>query len=314
MGVAPTSAGSAVQRKSFDASIYAYSGAYDHARFLAAFKANVKTAGFAATTDEDILELLGFIEADMAVTDLRWTAYLLATAFWEGRSKVREMHQVIDRKGRPLVDKKGNKVERTITKWRIMQATEEIGHGRGRRYHEPVKITLDPSGDVLVTEHDGDQWTVNPLGHIKPKKKKIHVGAKDGAPAAKAYADSKGAEESYYGRGFVQLTWWDNYVRAGVELGLGDLLLIHPEKLKEPSIAYRVMAHGMRTGKIFANGHKLADYFTGTGSDYVGARAMVNGVDHDEDIAAIARNIEAALLLSKVTATRPAAPGAGRIP
>ncbi len=296
------------RRPAFDASAYAYAGAYDHDRFFAEFTSRISATGFAGTTRDDILTLLGFIEADAGITDLRWAAYLLATAFWEGRATVKEKRPMHDRKGRVLVDKKGNVVERTVTKWRVMQATEEIGHGRGRAYHEPVKVGLDPSGDVLVTEHDGDQWTVNPLGHIKAARKHMHVGAKDGASAAKRFTDAKGSEESYYGRGFVQLTWWDNYVRAGVELGMGDLLLVNPEKVKDPSIAYKIMAHGMLTGTIFANGHKLGDYFTATGSDYVGARAMVNGSDHDDDIANIAEKIEAALLASKI-AVRPTVGG-----
>lgn len=302
-------------KPAFNAAQYAYAGAYDHDKFLTEFKKRIATGGFAETTDTDLLELLGFIEDDPDITDVRWTAYLLATAFWEGRSLVKGQHQRYDKKGKALIDKKGNPVMRSVTKWRVMQATEEIGHGAGRRYHEPVKVLLDDSG-IVVTEHDGDQWTVNAMGQIRPKTRKPKVGAEDGASAAQIYLDAKGSELSYYGRGYVQLTWWDNYVRAGVELGLGDELLIHPDKVKEPATAYKVMAYGMRTGKIFANGHKLADYFTKNGSNYVGARAMVNGADHNADIAAIAEKIEAALLASKLTpgpAPAAASPGAVRM-
>jgi hypothetical protein len=97
----------------------------------------------------------------------------------------------------------------------------------------------------------------------------------------------------------VQLTWWSNYARAGIALGRGLELLLHPERVKEPKVAYELMSHGMRTGTIFANGHKLEHFMTAKKTDYEGARAMVNGKDHADDIAAVARQFEAVLRKSK---------------
>lgn len=49
-----------------------------------------------------------------------------------------------------------------------MAPVDEVGHGNGRRYHEPVKIKLLPDGTARVTEHDGDQFLVKRNGTFKP--------------------------------------------------------------------------------------------------------------------------------------------------
>jgi len=59
------------------------------------------------------------------------------------------------------------------------------------------------------------------------------------------------------------------------------------------------MSHGMRTGFGFANGRTFSKYFSGSTTNYVGARAMVNGEDSAQEIAAYARRFEEALFASK---------------
>jgi predicted chitinase len=125
------------------------------------------------------------------------------------------------------------------------------------------------------------------------------MGAAATQKAVKTYADDDGTELSYFGRGYVQLTWWSNYARASAQLGLGLQLLLDPAQVLQPAIAYQLMAHGMRTGEGFANGRKFSNYFNGAKTDYVKARAMVNGSDHAADIAAIARQFEIILLAAK---------------
>jgi putative chitinase len=113
-------------------------------------------------------------------------------------------------------------------------------------------------------------------------------------------SDGKKYKNRYYGRGYVQLTHEDNYRTMSQELNMGDELLIHPERVLKPAIAYKVISLGMTTGKSFANGHKFADYSTGKKKmDYVGARHMVNGIDHNHDIAEIAKQLETMLMAAK---------------
>jgi putative chitinase len=82
--------------------------------------------------------------------------------------------------------------------------------------------------------------------------------------------------QCFYGRGFVQLTWADNYKRATSELQLDgdDDIYWHADRALDPDIAGNVMYRGMREG--WFTGEKLADYFNETRDDPIGARAIIN--------------------------------------
>lgn len=95
----------------------------------------------------------------------------------------------------------------------------------------------------------------------------------------------------FYGRGLVQLTLQDNYRRMSTVAGCD--LVANPERALEWPIALRVLFSGMTLGMF--TGKKLADYFNATIDDPVGARAIVNGSDHAEDVAGIYRAFLAAL-------------------
>ena len=99
----------------------------------------------------------------------------------------------------------------------------------------------------------------------------------------------------FYGRGYVQLTWYENYARAGQFL---DLDLLHrPELTLTPGIAYQIMEQGMLAG--WFTGKKLSDYITLNTADYVGARRIINGKDRAEKIASYACIFETALRRAK---------------
>ena len=165
---------------------------------------------------------------------------------------------------------------------------------------------LLPGGTARVTEQDGDQFEVAVNGNFRALTKSARQGAVHGGAISATYNADNGTEHAYYGRGYVQLTWWSNYAKAGAAIGRGLDLLLDPELVTEPDVAYELMSHGMRTGKGFANGHTLAHYFHGSHADYVNARAMVNGSDHAQDIAAIAKKFEKLLQASRLdTAIRP---------
>jgi hypothetical protein len=82
--------------------------------------------------------------------------------------------------------------------------------------------------------------------------------------------------QTYYGRGFVQLTWRDNYARADQELGLfaGDSLEWHADNALKPPIAAAVMFKGMAEGWFC--GCTLADYFNDHEDDPYNARDIIN--------------------------------------
>jgi len=143
-----------------------------------------------------------------------------------------------------------------------------------------------------TTKHEcADRW--QPIeefgkGASRPYGKKVKVVGADG----KTYLIA------YYGRGYVQLTWKDNYDKMSKALGLGDDLLIHPERVMEPEIAYNIMSYGMRKGSF--TGKKLADYINGTTCDYKSARKIINGLDKWALIKDYANKFESFFTLSRI--------------
>jgi putative chitinase len=129
-----------------------------------------------------------------AKLDLRWLAYMLATAFHETAQ--------------------------------AMQPVEEFGKGAGMSYGAP-----DPE-----------------------------------------------TGQAYYGRGYVQLTWRDNYHKATVELGLkgDDDLEWNADKALDSIVAAEVMYKGMYEG-WFRPPNNLPKYFNATTDDPYGAREIING-------------------------------------
>ncbi len=97
--------------------------------------------------------------------------------------------------------------------------------------------------------------------------------------------------EAYYGRGYVQLTWKENYERAGRALGRD--FVGNPDKTLDPETAYQILSRGMHEG--WFTGKALDDYISGTKTDYVNARRIVNGTDKAEEIASEARKFETLL-------------------
>jgi len=90
-------------------------------------------------------------------------------------------------------------------------------------------------------------------------------------------------KQVYYGRGYVQLTWRDNYKRATRELGLegDDDLEWHAGRALDPIIAAEVMFIGMmegwfRTGKD-GTPETLGKYFNADRDDAFSARDIING-------------------------------------
>lgn len=97
--------------------------------------------------------------------------------------------------------------------------------------------------------------------------------------------------KSFYGRGYVQITWEDNYKKLGKAIGVD--LFNDPDKALEPKVAAEIAVYGMIKG-VFT-GKKLSDYITDSKTDYVGARRIINGSDRAAMIAEYADNFKLAL-------------------
>jgi predicted chitinase len=81
--------------------------------------------------------------------------------------------------------------------------------------------------------------------------------------------------KSFYGRGYVQLTWEKNYKEMGKILNVD--LFNNPDLALEAKIAADILAYGMIKGTF--TGKKLSDYISKVKADYVGARRIINGTD-----------------------------------
>lgn len=100
----------------------------------------------------------------------------------------------------------------------------------------------------------------------------------------------------YYGRGFVQLTWYENYANMGKLLGVD--LLNNPDLAMNMEIAIKIMFEGMLRAKSrFGDftGKSLEDYFNASKTDWVNARRIINGMDKADLIAGYAKTFYKAL-------------------
>jgi putative chitinase len=87
--------------------------------------------------------------------------------------------------------------------------------------------------------------------------------------------------QTYYGRGFVQLTWKANYARQANKLRVD--LVGTPDLAMDAPTAAKVLLGGMVAGDF--TGATLGHYFNDTADDPVNARRIINGTDCAEKIA-----------------------------
>lgn len=119
---------------------------------------------------------------------------------------------------------------------RTMQPIEEYGKGKGRPYGSRLKMAKNSAGNRIP------------------------------------YTDTT---EIFYGRGFVQLTWYENYDKAGKKLGKN--FLQNAKGVMDITNATKIMFVGMMEG--WFTGAKLSTFFNGATEDWKNARKIINGLD-----------------------------------
>ena len=99
----------------------------------------------------------------------------------------------------------------------------------------------------------------------------------------------------YYGRGLVQITWKENYSKAGNKLGYGEQFANNPDMVMDQDISVKILVLGSKEG--WFTGKKLSDYINRTTGkkDYKQARRIINGTDKAQKIADEALIFEKAL-------------------
>lgn len=100
----------------------------------------------------------------------------------------------------------------------------------------------------------------------------------------------------FAGRGYVQLTGRNNYVRAGKKVGAD--LVSNPDLAMRADIAARILREGMVDG--WFTGKKFATYLPAVGKatvdQFTQARRIINGLDRAGKIALEAMGFQAALV------------------
>ncbi|MBU0653730.1 MAG: hypothetical protein KJ914_01205 [Gammaproteobacteria bacterium] len=162
-----------------------------------------------------------------------------------------------------------------------------------RNYPFPDKLT---AGQVKGMDHILDEWLRRGLTDLRwlayMLATTFHETAYSMEPI-REFGQGQGKEygTTHYGRGFVQLTWKNNYQKMGDLLGID--LVNNPDKALEWGIATKVMFEGMINGLFTGVG--LPKYFAGEESDWRNARKIINGLDRADNIAHYARAFYVAL-------------------
>lgn len=134
---------------------------------------------------------------------------------------------------------------------------------------------------MLATSYHETAKTMQPIeeygkGRGRPYGRKLKM-------SRKPYTSP---DKIYYGRGDVQLTWYENYEKMGELLNIP--LLEQPELALKPDISAKIMIEGMTKGRSNRGdftGVSLETYFNSTKNDPVNARRIINGLDKAELIA-----------------------------
>lgn len=100
----------------------------------------------------------------------------------------------------------------------------------------------------------------------------------------------------YCGRGLVQLTWKNNYQKAGDAIGVD--LVSDPDLALDPTNAAKILRNGMDqgwfSGRAFSN-YLPTDGSAATHDQFVQARRIINGQDRADLIAGYADGFQDAL-------------------
>lgn len=110
-------------------------------------------------------------------------------------------------------------------------------------------------------------------------------------PKAEAWRKRNLRYYPYHGRGYVQLTWKNNYQKYADLLGVD--MVNQPELACVPRHACFILVHGFRIGTF--TGRRITDYIDETRCDYVNARRCINALDRAHDIARLAERHALAL-------------------
>lgn len=148
-------------------------------------------------------------------------------------------------------------------------------------YHESYNTRKNPHWHPIR-----EGFTATNAGAVAAVTSLFNRGA-----ISKNYALPEPNGKSYYGRGYVQITWPKNYVRLGARIG--QPLYENPDLALDRKIAAEILVVGMAEGLY--TGRKLSSYINEQITDFRNARRIINGMDKADLIAGYAEDFYDAL-------------------
>jgi putative chitinase len=154
---------------------------------------------------------------------------------------------------------------------------------------------------ALATAYHETAHTMQPIKEYGGSKYYTRMYDVTGSRPSLARANGNttpGDGPKYCGRGYVQLTWKANYLKAERKCGITGLV-DNPELAMVPVNAAKIMTGGMEGGWFSGKGCK--DYLPATGEanqkQFMDARRIINGQDKADAISGHATNFQRALQL-----------------
>lgn len=145
-------------------------------------------------------------------------------------------------------------------------------------------------GYIVDAMHAANMWRVEHVAYTLATV--YHETKATWEPVAEAYwlDDPEGYRRKlryypYYGRGYSQLTWLDNYIYMSEVTGYD--LVKDPDMAMVPIVAAEVLVHGMLYG-FYPGGPTLHWYLNELKTDFYNARRVVNVLDKAQLIAGYA--------------------------
>lgn len=136
-------------------------------------------------------------------------------------------------------------------------------------------------GYILGTAYWETARTMQPIEEIGRGRSRVY--GQRNAPVMAGSSRRVQNNHIYYGRGYVQLTWFNNYLKQSNKIGVD--FVSNPALAMVPSHAADILVRGMLDGDF--TGRKLTDYITSRKTDLANARRVVNGTDKAAEIARI---------------------------
>lgn len=147
---------------------------------------------------------------------------------------------------------------------------------------------------LLATAYHETAHTMQPIkeyGGVRRANRLYGIEGRNPSRARRMGNRRRGDGAKYMGRGFVQLTWKNNYRKAGLHCGVD--LVKKPHLAMKPDIAAKILIEGCMSG--WFTGSALTSHIDPLKANYRSARRVVNGNDKASLIAGYAKRFQGAI-------------------